>query len=537
MKNNNKLVSVIMATAMLATPVVTLTGCQKESDSLQLGVLNAGYGVQWLYDLADGYNAKNPDVKVEISEYNGQGGEDKYMVDELLSGSTDIDVYFGRDSMYKYMDRSQSAGGKTYDRIMYNLTDFYNSQNPYDNNKTIASKINPEILEQISVMDNNKETQYTLPWVMDALGIVYNVDKFTEFGLTVPNTTNELIALCDDIYNNTKNTNHEVSAFVDSLADSYMYIPLESWITHYEGYDAIYGEEGLWEGYSPDGEENVHEVLAYNGIEKAYEVFYNILSPKDANGNKHIKGLEKTFNNAQLALLEGDACMMMNGAWLQREMETYTGNANIQMMKTPVLSAIVEKLEYRDGTNYMSDEMLSAVIAAIDGGATTYEGVSANDMARLIEARGLVYSWTFGHTAWIPTYSNKVDTAKDFLYYMVSDEGMRIFNTATKGCTQPYKFDYLNDATTSKNMNNFMKGIYNRNVGATKLLGLEMAKDPLFSRGGVTLNYQWGSNEVKMLIAFTGQSGKTYTAKEYKNERLTMYQGRWAEVLNLSGIK
>jgi ABC-type glycerol-3-phosphate transport system substrate-binding protein len=206
------------------------------------------------------------------------------------------------------------------------------------------------------------------------------------------------------------------------------------------------------------------------------------------------------------------------------------------MMKMPVLSAIVEKLEYRDGENFMSDEMLAQVIQAIDGGATTYDGVSANDMARLTEARNIVTGWGFGHVGYIPVYSDKKDLAKDFLYFMVSDEGQRIFTEATKGSTQPYEFDYLNDSRTSAVMNDFAKGVY-KIVKESDVRAYEIAKDPIFAYGGLTISYTW--TETSILTAFTAEPGtKNYmNAEQYYAYRYDFYNNKWENILSQAGIQ
>ena len=537
-----KIISTILACSFAASLASGFVGCVKddEEDALKINALNAGYGTEWLYALADGYKKHNPDAKIVIDEYTGS--DDKQFADQLLAGTT-ADLYFGRSAMFEYVRRGN---------LLEDLTPLYDAKNPYDSDRTIRDKIEKDVLSDLSVDDR----QYVVPWVQDALSIVYNADLFERYSLTVPNTTDELLALCEKIVNTShdgaesqkdKNGKKHLTPFVDSKAEtSYMYIPVEVWTTQYEGVEAMRGEYGFWNGYDPNGDRDVYTVLAYEGIEKSYEVLHEMVCQD--NGYLHDLSLGLTFTAAQNYVIDKDygVCMMLNGAWIQREMEnSYDADeVNLQMMRMPVISAIVEKLEYRNDGAYMTDEMLSDVIAAIDGGATTYEGVSENDMKRLIEARTMMFSWSAGHAGWIPANSDKKDFAKDFLQYMVSDEGLRIFTQATNGCTQPYDFDYANDATTKDEMNDFMKSIYNITENSKEYF-FEPAKDPLYCMGGVTLSYNW--NGITMMQAFTADPSKPFnfddftkpgymTATAFAQYRLKLFEKQWKTVLSSAGL-
>ena len=130
---SKKIIALVMAGTLTGSLCAGLVGCSDDSDTLQIMSLEAGYGVQWLYDLADGYNSHKPEVKISIE--TAPGNSDKQFTDQLESGETDVDIYFARDAMYDYMQRGQSVGGTYYDCLLEDLTDFFNAENPYDNNK------------------------------------------------------------------------------------------------------------------------------------------------------------------------------------------------------------------------------------------------------------------------------------------------------------------------------------------------------------------------------------------------------------------
>ena len=154
-----KIVSLLLAGTLTGSLCAGLAGCGDDADTLQITSLNAGYGVQWLYDLAEGYKAHHPEVEISIEA--AAGNEDKKFTDQLESGETDVDIYFARDAMYDYMQRGQSVGGTYYDCLIEDLTDFFKSENPYDNGKKIVDKIRPDILEAISMEKNGANIKST----------------------------------------------------------------------------------------------------------------------------------------------------------------------------------------------------------------------------------------------------------------------------------------------------------------------------------------------------------------------------------------
>lgn len=76
----------------------------------------------------------------------------------------------------------------------------------------------------------------------------------------------------------------------------------------------------------------------------------------------HDAHTNKNFTDVQTLFLDGEAVFMVNGSWLMNES---TGTkTNFGMMKMPVISSIVEKLE----DTAMDDATLSATISEVDEG-------------------------------------------------------------------------------------------------------------------------------------------------------------------------
>ena len=102
--------------------------------------------------------------------------------------------------MFDYAQKGTTAAGTYYECILEDLTGWFNSDNPYDEGtQTVLEKIDPDFKRDITVVKGGKDMYYTVPWVNDILGILYNEEVFAANNLTVPTTTDQLIQLCYDI--------------------------------------------------------------------------------------------------------------------------------------------------------------------------------------------------------------------------------------------------------------------------------------------------------------------------------------------------
>ncbi len=130
----------------------------------------------------------------------------------------------------------------------------------------------------------------------------------------------------------------------------------------------------------------------------------------------------------------GDAVMMVNGNWVFGEVDALK-EKNIKMMRTPVISALAQKLE-----TVADDEELAALVSAVDNvldnGATvslTGSGydVSQADWDKVYAARTMVYNNGSEHAMIVNKYTNAKDGVKKFIQYYYSDEGLAKFINAT----------------------------------------------------------------------------------------------------------
>ena len=298
--------------------------------------------------------------------------------------------------------------------------------------KPISEKLSPSVLESILQQDG---TCYALPYGGGVCGIVYDTDVIGTAAYPVPKTTEELFQLVlllrEDGY----------TPSIHFEGGGYWFTVAAVWQAQYDGlnyYRNNYLALTDAEGNSPSKE----IMLADDGRYEALKVLASILTPETVyNGSNDLR-----FTPAQTTYLNGGAVMMANGSWLMNEMSASSDKQHYAMMKTPVISSIVSHCDSVRGENGgTADAELSALIDAVDAADSaesiplqgTGYNVSAEDAARVFEARNLMYSNLNEDAFIIPEYAVAKEGAKKFIEFCCSDEGIAIYTAAT-GLSSPY---------------------------------------------------------------------------------------------------
>lgn len=489
-----KLVTIAAVLLVIVFACTALVGCNGKPDenTLTIEVVNLGYGIQWLQDLADAYTAKHPEIKIDINPLTGSGGNDAINGhSEALTGYTDIFAF--RPSKYHfncYQGAVNTSAGKI-DCIYADLTDIYTQ--PYEDGSTILSKTDSSISDYLKV--NGK--YYGVNWADGFMGIVRNKDVWAQLGLTdddIPVTTDEMFALCDKIL--AKNSG--IAPFIYSKNDEYYTSIWSVWMAQYEGAEAM----ANWNnGLDPLG--NFSDGLyEYEGLEVALNVVNKLLEKKVEGKNKqyvyqHKDSDSNSFTDMQSYFLAGQAALCVNGSWLEIEMNKNKDAKayNIDYIKMPVVSAVLDTLPNKSVT---TDEQLAEVIRyidALDDGkeATKPSYVTEADLARITEARHYAYIRSgCDHTMVVAGWSEKIDLAKDFIRFMYSDEGMKVYYKAQGGLSLPAKlssktYDDLEMTTFTKSVNAAMKTGYYAEMfvpGAAKIYSLAGVSNVFVNGGG-----------------------------------------------------
>lgn len=431
MNKFTKTISVLLATVMLLS-VLLMTGCSGSGNNgettgegtLKISAVELGYGIDWLKALIEGFE-KETGYTVEFTSKVGQLGTSA-LVTELESMASDSDIIFskfGSFAKYYYEGQVVGANGTNYDCVLADVTDVWNAIVDEGSDTTIAQKMDAEYEE----FYNMEGKYYGVPWAGGVFGIVRNVDVWNTLGLTdedVPLTTDAMFALCDEIKG-------KVAPFIFSKNQSYYEGFAPVWMAQYEG---VQNYKQFLNGVDPDGGVTEY-VYTYDGALETMKIMEKLLDPEN---EYHSDMSTLDFTLMQGQFLSGAAVFCVNGSWLEREMQQNYAGANIDYIRTPVISSIINKLD-----TVKDDAKLTEVIKyidAVDAGENPEKpiGVSDEDIAVVTEARHYSYvSGGMDHQAVIPAYSDNVEVAKEFLKFMYSDKGLNIYYKTMNGNMLP----------------------------------------------------------------------------------------------------
>ncbi len=520
MKNKfGKLAAIALGLTVTATAGAIGSGCGNSSgDDLQISVVKLGYGTEWLEELASAFEAKTGNT-VTIKTKIGSIGQSSFD-NELESKSGDTDIFFTKRAWFaKDVYSGQiSVKGNSYDCLYADLSDVWNSVAAEGESKTIKEKMDPTYADALNI----EGKYYNLPWAGGVYGIVRNKDVWAELNLTdtdVPYTTDELFALCDKVKKELRE--NQKAPFMYSSEDEYYTAWSPIFFGQYEGRDAV---NKFMSGQDLSGKVS-KLVYSYDGHLEAMKVLEQLLDP--ANGYQH-GATSVDFTTMQGYFLQGKALFCVNGSWLENEMKANYPNANVDFIKTPVVSAIVDRLSFASNDATADDAKLKEVIKyvdAVDAGESPEKpaGVSDADIKIVTEARH--YSYMAGgvdHRAYVPAYSDKVSLAKDFLKFMYSDEGLNIYYKSLDGTMLPAK------PTNGYNSDGVTLSSFRVSSNEAQEEGFVYDREPksrFFVLNNLSTCYQIGG--VEPVKEFTNVNGKS--AKEVMESIKTFVDGKWTK--------
>lgn len=401
---------------------------------LSIQLFEGGYGRAWLDNMVAEYEAIHTDVKITVkTTVNSVPAEQL-----VNAGKSTFDIV-----MLNYGFWQDSYNGTIVD-----LTDVYQSI-PEGETQTIMDKCNDTIVEFFNIGTDDAPKFNQMCWGAATSSLCYNkttLDSILgEGNWEEPNTTDEWLALCAKVQGDASQAYGFV--FTGKLEDT---ILLPTWTAQYMGYEAYYNychgnyqdENG---NFVSAGMGDGQKLISQNGSLPGMKVLETLCKTYT-----HPYSLDLQFNDAQKVFCgygsgvkTQKVAFMANGDWLESEVAMLLANKpqELRMIKVPMISAIIDKCD-----TISDDATLSAVIDAIDSGATSYEGVSEADFARVADARKNVASLSGIHALAIPNTSKNVEEAKNFLKFMFSDAGQKIYAQAENGLTMPYGYNPAGDS-------------------------------------------------------------------------------------------
>ncbi len=491
MKKFKKAITILSALVMGVTAFAACGGNSQSGENkgdpneIMIYYWNSGYGKEFMEKIVADFNASQTQYRADLTLESNAGT----IIKSLESGNGNpYDLYFTMLNTSKYNDS------------FINLDDVLDSKADGES-VTIREKYYDYLLNGVKEADGKTRfLTYGNGWC----SLIYNADIIDGVKYAVPNTTDELETLVASIT--------EVKPWIfynDSNNNGYWNYAAYAWEAQYDGIDYYYNT--TMQLKAEDGTSPSKEVFTRkDGRFKALEVIESILSANFV----HPDSTKDDFTASQVKFLNGEAAMTINGSWLMKESKGT--KENFVMMKMPVISKIVEKLE--DKT--MTDETLSAIVAEVDEGKTSSELCSDKDFKKIKEARNLMYNNASEQYVFIPEYSSSKEGAKAFLKYFYSDKGTSEFMKATNLPASVRLADAsLFDAS---NLNAWFKVQHNLSKEVTAITNT-MVKSPVYINSSVNhfANLTFAQSFIK-------DDGTNKTAEElWNNDVIGFIEENW----------
>lgn len=501
-------------------------GSSDDESTLNIMVWNSGYGTKWIEALKTEYLKTHENVKIDIVAKAGNSGTGE-IYDRIESGASanSTDLYFAYGPKYlKY------TIGKT--NYLEPLNDVVNYKVEGES-KTIGEKIGATTLDALVYND----TYYSLTYNNGANGIVYNAKLFDEFGFDVPRTTNELADLVTNAKISTKYNGKTAGPGNTPLAPimhypGYWGAAVINWWLQYDGKDK-FGSHFAFTEFTTEELKNMSNYQSkyqQTGMQKGLEALYEIISPE---GITYSASNSADYITLQSRFLESDAALMYPcGGWLETEMlkaEDFDAKLmeNFKLMRYPVLSAVSEKLS----AGHQTEEDLIALIDYVDGTVMDKPAWATDaDVATVKFARNCSTSQPAANTVIIPSYANGKDLAKDFLKFVYSDTGLKIFAESQK-CFMAVDFDSqsVKDSISTASWSNFSKSVYEISKDNSDYVPQNL-NHPLYFRTGLQEVFP----DLPPEKCFTSADKKTVT--EFLDYEWTELMKFWPTYLKNAGI-
>ena len=438
MKKLIKLITVTLSFLMMFTSLVACGGGGGSNDgSLEISIYEKGFGYVWLETMAADYEEKTG-VSVTVIPFYDQDSETAL----LQTDSHSSDVLFFISDMSMHAEEGH----------LTDITDLVYNQKPYgqESGKTIK-----ELAHYSDVLNVNRAGRYySLSYSSSVQSLLYNKTTldglFGENGWEVPRTTNEWIALLNNIKDN-----HSATAYpMVSVAD-YMEYLVNVWWAQYDGQEKYFD---YWRGYD-NGEFCAEEptMAKSQGRLEALSMLESVY--KKDNGYMHsytgtflqdgkAKDGQRTFLSKGYSADGKKVAFFPCGDWFANEMgDNLMNGQDVRMMNTPVLSTIVNTFE--DATDKaMTDAQLSEIIKKIDENkaySLAEYGCQQSTYEKVKQARKMIFTNGEQMQAFIPSSSKNTEEAARFLRYMVSDAAQSFYAKELDGLQMGYGYDPTQD--------------------------------------------------------------------------------------------
>lgn len=190
--NIRKLFALSMSVVAGLTCMGGCGGGKENKDALLISVFDGGYGTKWATDIAAAFEEKTG-IQTEVKPSTYVDG----FRTALESGTTEADLFFGKKAHWDLFYKEVKVGSQKFKPIFADLTDIYTSVIPGED-KTIREKLSPDVADLLNFGTEEESLYYTYSWAIGDREFVVNNKEWAD-SWVYPNTTDELLALCETV--------------------------------------------------------------------------------------------------------------------------------------------------------------------------------------------------------------------------------------------------------------------------------------------------------------------------------------------------
>lgn len=537
-----KLLSLIVAMLTLCSSL-TLFACgptdvdKKNTDThIEVYAYKAGYGIEWIQNAMKAFQEEKKAAGTDIT-YKVWGDDLSQQTSLIPAGpkGNSVDLFVVGTQTGTYYAEKGTMVLKEYDCVVEPLDDVYATA--MEDGKTYEEKLIQELLPK-----KINGHYYGVPWTYPVAGLLYNKTLFDKIGISAPATTDELLEICTSIksyyagYNAGQQPKDQVAPFIFTSSVGYWNYLRDVWWMQYEGVEQI---SNFANGIYVDEDGNASyskEIFNQTGRLRSLETLYSLI--EESTGNSHPNVNTMDFTTSQGKFLLGKGLMMPNGDWFENEMRSVKDEMKedyeIRMMRAPVISSIVEKLEYRNGGNYMTDDMLRNIVNEVDAGKTWAQSsfkdtVIETDYNKISDARHMINSLT-NCEMYVPVYASAKDLAKEFLQFLGTDKALQIYIDSTSGNQLPFKYDLKSDTARWNTLSAFQKDAYEMRNNSINY--------SVYAKGKLSVEpYNNGQNLTEIYFTAKSAADKKTPSIIMADEYAFWTAARWSQLLKEAGIE
>lgn len=475
MKLYKKIFSIMICICM----VISFAACKNDQgakeDELKITFWNAGFGSEWLDKTVEAYKINNPNAKI-ITDPNSNLSAG-FIETRLKNNSGLSDIYF-------------TSTGPAWGRWTLPSTSYLSDLTEVYDTDIDGILFKDKLLDGYNEAARIDGKPYIIHWSSTSTGFIYNKTmlnanpnwKRALSNGEYPITMKEMFELCGEILQ-TRGAYSGVKPFVFPGINNYWDFITLTWWAQYSGLDA----------YQDFFKFNDKSVFYDDGKYEAYRQFEDIII-KNMEGTKtFISGSESKNNiSAQLNFANGEAFMMPNGAWAEKEMGL-VNNSSIELGFMPV------PLICDSNGNVIAKEM-SQVDITFDETATDFD----ESKYVVTESSGDKKYYPLINNTWsgydiviVPKNAKNKEKALDFLKYMATDEALEIYTKYT-GSMRPFKYSPTNASSDLSNFSKKAIQVWEKSASAgTSIMQASSSKMitiaglDIFNYGGNAYQYMW----------------------------------------------